>query len=172
MNLEQFSQVGEVIAAIAVVVSLVYLAIQLRQNTEQMRSQAFDLVTGQRTRFLRPLVDNGELSRIVTRGLGAVERLDASEYFRFGMYLYGLFVDLELGFKKWRAGQLGEEEWRAWEAAVLWWLRTPGAAAWWKTAPTGFTPTFITYIDGLMEQPDPEPDKTSRIVAMLASAGK
>ena len=43
MSIEQIASIGEVIGAIAVVISLVFLAVELRQNTKTMRaSSAFD----------------------------------------------------------------------------------------------------------------------------------
>ncbi len=37
MTLEDLGNLGEIIGAIAVVISLVYLAVQIRQNTAQIR---------------------------------------------------------------------------------------------------------------------------------------
>ena len=44
MTLEDLGNLGEFIAAVAVVVSLVYLALQIRQNTRSVRDSAFQAV--------------------------------------------------------------------------------------------------------------------------------
>ncbi len=45
MTLEQYANLGEIIAAIAVVISLIYLAVQVRQSkTSGEREAAFEMI--------------------------------------------------------------------------------------------------------------------------------
>ena len=41
MTVQDLGSLGELIAAVATVTTLVYLAIQLKQNTRELRSQTF-----------------------------------------------------------------------------------------------------------------------------------
>lgn len=41
MTLDDLGNIGELVSAVAVVISLVYLAVQIRQNTSSVRSAAF-----------------------------------------------------------------------------------------------------------------------------------
>ena len=54
--------VAEVIAAVAVVVSLVYLAIQLRQNPRALRAATYDAMVRSSAKFLDPLTRAGSLT--------------------------------------------------------------------------------------------------------------
>ena len=44
MTLEDLGNIGEFVAAIAVVVSLLYLAIQIRQNTKTVRTSTYQAI--------------------------------------------------------------------------------------------------------------------------------
>ena len=53
MNWDAIGAIAERLGAIGVVVSLLYLATQIRQNTKSVRAAAFFGVTGLSLRFLR-----------------------------------------------------------------------------------------------------------------------
>ena len=100
MNLEQIYFIAEILAAIAVVFSLLYLAIQLKHSRIQNKKEATDLITVQRAQFITLLATDSDLSRIVAKGLTGTSKLHANDYYRFTSYLYNIFVHLELGFRK------------------------------------------------------------------------
>ena len=97
MTLEDLANFGEVVGAVAVVVSLIYLAIQIRQNSIQIgeNSQIARLlmqenfVSGQEA-FCRSVIENEEVHRIWNLGYVADGEI-TSEADRelYGFMLYG-----------------------------------------------------------------------------------
>jgi heme/copper-type cytochrome/quinol oxidase subunit 1 len=69
MQWEAVSAIGEIIAAIAVVVSLVYLAVQIRQNTKIVAANTFQSICGASSDITMRIAASPELS-----DLGKVER--------------------------------------------------------------------------------------------------
>ena len=63
MTLEDLGNIGEFIAAIGVIVSLVYLATQIRQNTRAVRSSASHAIKNERVDFLKSVTDNPDIAR-------------------------------------------------------------------------------------------------------------
>jgi hypothetical protein len=55
MSLEQLGNIGEFVAAIAVVVSIFYLAVQMRQNTASVGWDQSALMPAGERRFVMPL---------------------------------------------------------------------------------------------------------------------
>jgi hypothetical protein len=55
MTLEDLGNIGEFVAAIGVIVSLVYLATQIRQNTKAVRSSASQAIAETRADFLKSI---------------------------------------------------------------------------------------------------------------------
>jgi len=97
MTLEDLGNLSEFIGALAVVISLVYLAIQIRQNTAQMRESSRisrlllqeNFVSGQEA-FFRALLENENVYRVWRIGSTATEEISpAEDRERFGLILYG-----------------------------------------------------------------------------------
>ncbi|MEM7282505.1 MAG: hypothetical protein AAF438_12845 [Pseudomonadota bacterium] len=172
MNLQQAANLGEIVAAIAVIITLIYLVVETRRNTRQLRQQTIENLNAKRFDFLQVLIDDSEVSKIVVTALSGQYTLPARDYFRFGMYLYSLFVSLELAHEKRQLGHLSDQQWAAWCEAVDWWLRTPGVRTWWEGKPEGFTKAFRNHIDSQMRGPDPSPERTDRRLAFLVEAGR
>lgn len=150
--------IAEIIAALAVVISLVHLGIQIRQTRIQSIKESMDIITRERADFIKLLATESELSMIIAAGLSGASKLKAKDYFRFTSYLYYLFVQLELGFRKWKRGHVDEELWTAWNEGVRWWIRCPGTRDWWQTNPAGgFTQEFKDYIDKISTAVAQEP---------------
>ena len=56
MSLEDLGNIGELVAAIGVIASLIYLAIQIRQNTQSVRSSAVQASVRDTTEIIDLLV--------------------------------------------------------------------------------------------------------------------
>ncbi|WP_297707934.1 hypothetical protein [uncultured Eudoraea sp.] len=153
MTLEQIYLLAEIVAAIAVVASLIYLSIQIRNSRSQAKSDAIDLITKERSEFVKMMAQDQELSLIVPKGLAAKSKLPANEYYRFNNFLYYIFITLESGYRKWENNDLDEELWKGWDEAVYWWLLFPGVQTWWvnNIAP-GYTESFKKYINNNIEK--------------------
>ena len=60
--IEKLGNIGEFVAAIATVITLIYLAFQLRQNTRALKAAAFQNVTSEMGKNVEHIMDNGELA--------------------------------------------------------------------------------------------------------------
>ena len=165
MNWEAVSTIAEVIGAVAVVVSLVYLAVQIRQNTRQVEEQG----RAQRFSALGVLFDNwrtfrGNISAdpavagIWRRGNEDPAQLDKDERVVFDM----LMVDLMWGFAaNWMVGVdegLGSYL-RDDIADNLLIYSTPGFLQWWKSTPHRgeYPQEFSAFVDQLIANRNSEP---------------
>ena len=77
MTLEQYAYLGEIAAAIAVVISLVYVARQLRQNTDMLRLAAASERVERDFEIAAPMIQSRELAEIWVAGESDWEGLDA-----------------------------------------------------------------------------------------------
>jgi hypothetical protein len=102
MSIQEWAAIAEIVSAIAVVASLVYLAMQIRQNTHglQMSLKSTELAafernvdTGNRIREI--FILNEEVADLYARGLKSYVGLDGSEKMRFGMILSNVFSALQ-----------------------------------------------------------------------------
>ena len=86
MSIQDWAAIGEMVGAIAVVVSLIYVGVQLRQNTLATRvitSQAFVQI---HHAAITPIVQEPAFRDIYWRGLAGVSNLHGSELAAFGAF--------------------------------------------------------------------------------------
>ncbi|MFT4938951.1 MAG: hypothetical protein ACI88A_001983 [Paraglaciecola sp.] len=159
MNLVSLNLAAEIVASIAVLISLCFLVIQLRQNFIQSKKQALEELTLRRIELLKMLYEDHDQASLIWRGFSQEPRLAAHEWVRFGFYLYSVFVVFELVHIKYLSKELDKAHWFTLLDAFHWWFQFPGVSAWWNTAPGGFTPTFITMVNEEMSKV--AQDKTS-----------
>jgi hypothetical protein len=95
MTLQDLANIAQLVSTGAVIVSLVYLAIQIRQNTIQIRANSRiarlalqeDFVATQQESMLR-LAENPEIYSIWRLGSTAPESMSDEQRERFGMLLF------------------------------------------------------------------------------------
>jgi len=136
MGLESWNQITEIAASIAVLASLWFLVIQLRQNLVHSKKQSQEGIVLRRVESLKALYEDHDLSSLIWRGFSQEPRLPAHEWARFGIYLYSLFVVFELTHVKYLAKEL-EENWTSLIETVHWFIQMPGVRSWWASSLLG-----------------------------------
>jgi hypothetical protein len=162
LDLEVFAQLGEFLGGAAVLVSLIYLAVQVRQgnrqvehNTRSLEVSTYQGITADLNEFRALLITNPGLGRIYLQGLEDPSQLDPEEQFRFRGLMQTLFANLELMHRVRQAGLL---ELDSQDATLLGVAVSPGARAWWKQARYLYGSEFQRYVDGLVADYDAEVD--------------
>ena len=67
MTLEDLGNIGEFVAAIAVVISLIYLAVQIRQNTRSVRASSYHAVVTNLSNLAADIGRNAPVMKLVRR---------------------------------------------------------------------------------------------------------
>ena len=136
MNWEAIIAVAEVVGAIAVVLSLIYVATQIKQNTEASRAQSINQINGQYGALMSQIATNGELAQIYRKATDGGE-LEPDELVRYTAYLSAFFAFIEEIYLLHRSGIYGEDlgegdavEFLAPTVRRL--LASPAAVQWWK----------------------------------------
>ena len=159
MNWEAIGAVAEILGAIAVVVSLVYLAAQIGHNTrqlsEQNRSNRLTSLTavGQRfTEMRREIARDPSLATIWTKGSKNLASLSAEERVRFDFFLIDLFWAWGIPWLHVQQGVFDEDVWE-FTRANLPLYAAPGVREWWFTSPhrQEYPAEFAQLVDGLLE---------------------
>ncbi len=157
VSIQDLGSLGEFLGGVAVVVSLVYLALQIRQNTRQV-VQNTRTVHRESTRAFQEdanawrsyLIQSPEIAELYRRGLRHPDELDPGEWLRFRMLMQGLF-------EHWRFAYLTREDAEfasTWEPFLEQTLDEPGGARYWETARANFPPeeAFAVFVDHVLER--------------------
>lgn len=128
MNWEAIAAIGEIIGAIAVVITLVYLTIQLRQNTAAVATATQDSVTAGFNAVNQAVISDEKLAEIFLRGTATPESLTAEESVRFSFLMRSWANQWLKLYRLRKSGAITALEWKthADEAAEA--FRTPGGA--------------------------------------------
>jgi hypothetical protein len=158
MSLEDLGNVGEFVAAVGVIISLIYLAVQIRQNTSSVRASTFHESANRAADFTKAIGEQKELARILRTGLGGLEQLeDDDDRLRFVMLLHTLFRQYEDIFFQYRAGNLSSESWDAWRYSIRSNLSNPGVTPFWNLRRPFFTESFRKFVETERETTEPLP---------------
>ena len=148
MNWEAIGAIAEGVGAAGVIASLLYLAVQVRSSTRASAVEAKLRTAEMLHVFIDRLIRDPELNDIYLRGLGDIESLSKSDYYRFTNLALNSFWLFSANHFQYRTGALSENDWFEPRAIMLYWLRRPGCRVWWKKlGRSSFGPEFREYVD-------------------------
>lgn len=84
--------VGETIGALAVFITLIYLALQIRQNTRAVNSSVLDSTVNTISIARRSIYENDDVARTYLKGLATSEELDEVERLKFRLLLLNMML--------------------------------------------------------------------------------
>ncbi len=141
MNWEALGSVGEIVGAIGVIASLIYLAAQIRQNTRSLRAGTYESLSQATASSNTLLISDPEFARIVEIGLGN-ERLPPEDLARFTAYLRMSFRRYDSIFLHYRQGTLPTDAWRAYWNSFRRILQSTNVQRYWERRKEDYTPDF------------------------------
>lgn len=157
MALEQWSFLAQIVSAVAVIASLLFVGVQLRQATSAIRATSSQAHSALYTDLVRSIIDNQDFARVWAIGLNRPNELTEPEWVRFVAYASALFRLYESSRVQWLNGRLDEEHWRTVERQATDFGHTPGLKIAWELRGHWFSPEFRTWFEGLAPAEAPRP---------------
>ena len=157
MTLQDLGALGEVIGAVAVVVSLVYVAHQIRQSSSQIELNSRHIQASMYhetnvgfVRWMSMLAQDESLANIWYRGIREGE-LTPEETLRFNFALAALMVNYEGNFEQLKLGTIERDTLKISGRTIIRALSSPMGRVWWsREAPTVLTSEFRAAVDELL----------------------
>ena len=150
MNWDAIGAVAEVIGALAVLITLIYLALQIRQNTRAINSSALDSTVNTISIARQSIYENDDVARAYLKGLAAPEELDELERLKFRLLLHNLMLSESNIFAQTKFSDLTNSEWQAQTTVIKRVLNSPGGSWFWNEYAEEFDSDFRAEIDRLM----------------------
>ena len=147
MTIQDLGSIGELVAAIATIATLIYLATQVRQNTRALKSATFQNISGEMSRNVEPIMNSADLATIMIKGNNDPSSLSAEERLRYSSILTASFRRLESVYVQHKLGSIDKELKEGFEISLMAILQTKFAEEWWKTAKIVFYEPFTSHID-------------------------
>jgi hypothetical protein len=154
MSFEQISYLAQIVASIGVLVSLIFVGLQIKQNTGALERNEHNSTMAQWTVIRMAIAKNRDVAELMTAGLHGERALDAADQLRLEQMLQ---ENAWASFHIWERTQRGifpKGTFEATAGALLGTLlRTPGGESWWRKAKhIGFHPGFVLDVDAVLSK--------------------
>jgi hypothetical protein len=133
MNWDAVGALAELAGATGVIVSFVYLGLQIRQNTRSVRASSYHAVTTNLSNLSGSIGRDASASALLFRGQTQLEALDSDERARFSILMISLFRCYENIFYQFNQEMLDRSVWSGWENSMTRTFWNPGVQIWWPT---------------------------------------
>lgn len=147
MTLADLGAVGELIGSLGVIISLLYLSIQIRQNTQSVQATSYQTVVDGVNQVNRLLIAEEELPRLVLAGQRDLSALSPEDRVRFGAFLGHLVTNHEIALHLHTRGLLDADSFDAHRASVARVLAPPGARRWWELSRGAMSRALREHLD-------------------------
>ena len=130
--METFGFVVQLLSAISIVVSLVYLALQIRENTRSMQRAATRDIIRDLNAISRFFIEMPDLNELYLKALGQTQELTAAERLRFQFVVTYSLASFEMALEYNKDGLLGDETIEIYGQGVLQFFENPVVIEWWE----------------------------------------
>ncbi len=151
MNWTKASAIAEILSSVAILITLVYLVVEIQQNSEATQAETRQAILDSDQQFLEFLVASPELNLLQYKAdLSDEERIRLS-------YVLLTFVRMrESNWVQYENGTLDDVTWQAHRLLLISQLSAPQSRAWWQNFGVEriFDSEFISLVDELLaDQP-------------------
>ena len=144
--LDALGDLGDFVGGVAVLMTLAYLAVQVRQHTAALRTaNRQDLSSGYREHNARHL--DPQISEAYALGLRNYPDLPSTQTRTFTRTMNDHVLFLQSAFALYESGALGAENYGPYVTWLACQLVTPGGAAWWDETRGFYNVALVDSID-------------------------
>jgi hypothetical protein len=152
MDITTLAAWGEFLGGIAVVVSLIYLASQIRQNSRLMQISSTVTLGESDIAICQMLVNDSEISRIFRQGTEDRESLPEAERDRFDAWVDMIMRIFQRSYFIAQDGALKPAIWQGEKRGNAWIIQQPGSRQWWDENRNFYSDEFGSFLDGLIRE--------------------
>lgn len=155
MTIQDLGAIGDLVGGVAVLVTLIYLAVQIRQNTEVhaslIRQNFYDATQQQ----ILHGVESTEFNELINRSWSTDDELTGGEQTQVWRHMQGVLMGYQGAFEQYKSGALPEKDWALARLILrsFWLLDGKGKNDAWEAMSRGgfFNQDFLEEVEGLKE---------------------
>ena len=156
MNTSKLADISEIVSSIAIVATLIYLTIQVQQNTEALQANQRQTAAAMDVQYLYKEVDNPSLVLARTK-----PELTDEEKIQVYSMLAAYLRMRELDWLQYKNGALDKSTWETYQQTMVGLLSNANnRVLWQKVSPMLMDQRFVAHVNGLIadssvtDQPD------------------
>ncbi len=148
-SLKEYALVAEIVGAIAVVVSLIYVGASVNQNTDAIlvaNHHALVAMDQDTNAWFR----DSEFAASFEIAMDDVSNLSPVQSRQFRTYLADKFNAWEFAFLTHNSGMMEDDIWDGWDGYYRLELKQKGHQWYWNSGREGYSPAFRVYVDSIL----------------------
>ena len=151
-KLSDLSNIAEIIGAFAVVISLIYVGVQVNDSAGAVRSASANDANVAVQNWYLQIGSDQQTSELFYEALTSEEALSNQEEFQFLMMFHGIFLAFQNSYLLAEEGTIDLELRKALTGVVLGIKDLPGMRRYWRQRKSYLHPGFADYVEQLLKQ--------------------
>ena len=152
MTLETFYFVAQIVAAFAVVASLVFVGLQVRENTKEQALRRAIERNATYTQSQTYLIENKDIREVWVKGAYGLSPLNEEERVAYGAYMTQWLASMMDVLAQRNAGQMPDDDWERMPFTARPVTVRKGAFEWWQRVRHTFKSDVQEFFDYLFEE--------------------
>jgi len=149
LKLSKLASIAEIIGAFAVVISLIYVGVQVRDSASAVRSAAANDANVAMQSWYLQIGSDQQTSNLWWRAITSEEALSDEEEFQFIMMTHAAFLGFQNSYLLAEEGTIDPELREAITSAILGVKHLPGMIRYWRQRKSYLHADFAVYVDEL-----------------------
>jgi hypothetical protein len=147
MNWEAVSAIAEVTGVIGVIISLVYVGLQVKQNTLATEISTSQAYVNADNEIIGIINTSPDLADILHQGVNGISKLTGGDLIRYMSFHELVFISFQSFYLQWKNGFLSDALWGTYRQAFVDLLQQKGAQEWWEMRRHWFSDDFKQYVE-------------------------
>ena len=148
LTLGNLAHLAEIIGAVAIVISLVYVGQELNANTAAVQAASLQSVTNASSVSMLAVVENEDFARIRVQAMRDPSQLSETEQLRWFLYQRQMWLHFQNVWQQWELGTLDNGIWEGYERVICRDLLSDEAARqqWQETHAFALSTEFVSHV--------------------------
>jgi len=156
MTLQEWGALGELVGGVAIIVSLIYVGLQIKQGTRASQAATSQSFSAQYADLILQIT-RADFRDIFWRGTGGLHNLRESEVAAFMAFLASIVRTFESFYFQKKEGSFDAQLFDSWMVQTLDFFVKEGPSEYWALRKHQFSTEFIEYFDEQLESFTPKP---------------
>ncbi len=150
MNLEQAANIATIFEAVAVIASLIFIGLQIRQSTKLAKATNIQSLVSLSSPFNLLLAQDRKLAEVWLKGSKQFSKLDEVDKTRYMFLLFHSMTLQEHIFYQWEKRLIAEENYLSWQRSFESFVKEHNLWLHWDAIKDFYEGSFSAYVENLV----------------------
>ena len=150
LKLSEWASIAEVISAVAIIISLIFVGFEVNDSTRAVRSATANETTASISAWYSRIGSDAQAASIFRRGTSNPEILSPDEAIQYVFMNHGLMYEYQNAYYLAKEGTLDKEIQESITNVLSGVREQPGMAWYWNQRRELFLPEFRAYVDSIL----------------------